>query len=500
MASTISGVRTPAAPKIAIFTRFSPYDFQAALSCSSPWISVIGNQIDLSIILFYDAGKLGLVGNPCLSALLGVKIKREITRLKGTSLNNSRFPALAYRNFRIFWIGQFISLIGTWMQSTVQPYLAYRLTDQPIYLGLVGFAGALPSLLFTLPVGVMVERLDKRKTVIVAQFVMMVQAFILGILALTGRVTIWHIIGLAFIMGIANSVDMVARQSMLRELTDISVLPNAIALNSTIFNAARVLGPTLSAPFLVYLGNNGEGWAFLANAVSYLFVIIGLFMINTRSVIPPRVEGNSPLDDFKEGQRYISSSKIIPLIIILVAIPGIFGFPFSQQIPVFAKVGLHQVGDTEAIVAARNSLLMTAQGVGALFAALGLAVFSTFRKKGRLLASGQIVFAIALILLGFTHNTPLASVFFMIAGWGMVTQLALNNTLVQLNSPNELRGRVLSTYIWAMNGVSPFGSLLIGWLAQNWGIQVAVLIGGGICLASFIIGHALRPAIRETVL
>lgn len=386
------------------------------------------------------------------------------------------------------------------MQSTVLPYLAYRLTDQPIYLGLVGFAGALPSLLFVLPGGVIIERLDKRKTVIVLQIVMMTQAFLLGFLALTGRVTIWHIVGLAFVMGTASSLEIVARQSMLRELVDIADLPNAIALNSTIFNAARVLGPTLSAPFLVYLGSNGEGWAFIANGISFFFVIIGLLMINTHSTIPIRVQGSSPLADFKEGQRFIRSSNIIFLIIILVAIPGLFGFPFVQQIPVIAKVGLHQVGDTDAMVATRNSLLMSAQGVGALIAALGLAAFSSFRKKGRLLIAGQIVFATALICLALTHNTPLALIIMMLIGWGTVTQLALNNTLIQLSTPDDLRGRVLGTYIWAMNGVAPFGSLLIGWLTQNWGVNVAIFISGGVCLIAYIIGHTLRPSIRETIL
>ena len=192
-----------------------------------------------------------------------------------------RYPALASSNFRIFLAGQFISLIGTWMQNTTQPYLAYRITGQPIYLGLIGFAASLPALLFMLPGGVLVERMDKRKVVIIMQTVMMFQALTLGVLALSGQIAIWHIVALAFVLGVANSIEITARQAMLIELVGKDALPNAIALNSTVFNMARVLGPALVAPLLVLVQNNGEGWAFIANAVSYLVVIISLFFVHT---------------------------------------------------------------------------------------------------------------------------------------------------------------------------------------------------------------------------
>ena len=308
-----------------------------------------------------------------------------------------RFPALASRNYRLFWSGQFVSLIGSWMQSTVLPYLAYRISGQPFYLGLIGFASSLPALLFMLPAGVLVEGWDKRKTVIWMQTVLMLQAFILAFLALTGIINIWHIIGMAFLAGLANAVEITARQAMIVELVGKQALPNAIALNSTIFNAARVIGPSLTAPFLLLLGDKGEGWAFFANGVSYLFVIAGLLFVDSRSQITPREENQSILTGFMEGQAYIRRTPTIALIIGLVSIFGFFGFPFGQQIPVFARDVLRIAGDTNATVAARNSLLVTAQGVGALIAAVSLALFSTIRRKGLALSLGQVVFATALI-------------------------------------------------------------------------------------------------------
>ncbi len=281
-----------------------------------------------------------------------------------------RYPALASRNFTIFWAGQFISLIGTWMQNTTQPYLAYRLSGQPFDLGLIGFANALPTLLLALPGGVLVERLDKRKTVIAMQIVMMVQALTLGILALTGTIQIWHIVGLAFLLGTATSIEITARQAMLIELVGKGPLPNAIALQSTIFNAARVIGPSLVAPFLIFIQGNGEGWAFLANGVSYLFIIVSLLFVRTPyKTVQEKIKRNL-WAEFSEGQAYIRQTRSVAMIILMASLLGWFGFPLLQQIPVIARDVLAQINDTEAIQAARNSALYTAQGVGALIAAL----------------------------------------------------------------------------------------------------------------------------------
>lgn len=409
----------------------------------------------------------------------------------------ARFPALFHRNFLIFWTGQFISLIGTWMQNTIQPYLAYSLTSQPIYLGLIGFAGSLPALLLMLPGGVLVERVDKRKAVIFFQSVMMVQAFLLAYLTLTGQVTIWHIIGLALVLGVANAVEITARQAMLTDLVPKEAIPNAIALNSTVFNLARVLGPSLTAPFLIILKTQGEGWGFFANGVSYLFVIIGLLFVTTRFIPSAGQVKRRLLQDFQEGQKYIRATPLVGVLILMVTIPGFFGFPAMQQIPVFARDVLRVAGESEAGVATRNSLIVTAQGAGALIAALTLAVFSSMRRKGLALMIGQFVFAAGLICLSLSRYLPLSLAAMVLIGWGTVTQLALTNTLIQLVVPDNLRGRVISTYLWAMQGVAPFGSLFTGWLAQTFGAPAAVLAGGSIVLAAYTTFHIFRPSIRQ---
>lgn len=411
----------------------------------------------------------------------------------------TRFPALASRDFAIFWVGQFISLIGTWMQSTTQPYLAYRISGQPFDLGLIGFAATLPTLFLALPGGVIVERLDKRKTVIALQAVMLCQALSLAALTISGRVQIWHIIVLAFILGTANAIEVTARQAMLIELVGKDRLPNAIALQATIFNAARVLGPMIAAPFLVFIQDNGEGWAFLSNGVSYLFVILGLLFVRTPFKAARHIKKDtSLLDEFKEGQRYIRSTPIVAMLILMSSVIGFIGFPLVQQIPVIARDVLAQVGDTQAAQAARNSLLFTFQGIGALVAALTLAAFNPSRK-GWLLTFGQLAFSLSLIALSFNRIVPLAAVFITFVGWGTVTMLATTNTLIQLDVPDTLRGRVFSTYLWGLQGVAPFGSLAIGWMSQTWGVPVALLVCALACLVFIGTIHARHPEIRWRV-
>ncbi len=411
----------------------------------------------------------------------------------------SRFPALSSRDFAIFWVGQFISLIGTWMQSTTQPYLAYRISGQPFDLGVIGFAATLPTLFLALPGGVLVERLDKRKTVIVLQAVMLFQALALAALTLSGRVQIWQIALLSFVLGTANAIEVTARQAMLIELVGKERLPNAIALQATIFNAARVLGPMIAAPFLVFIRENGEGWAFMANGISYLFVVIGLFFVKTPYKTAPQVKKDSSLlDEFKEGQRYIRSTPVVAMLILMSSVIGFIGFPLIQQIPVIARDVLAQAGDTQAAQAARNSLLFTFQGIGALVAALTLATFNP-KRKGWLLTAGQIAFTLSLIALSFNRLLPLAAGLIMLVGWGTVTMLATTNTLIQLDVPDALRGRVFSTYLWGLQGVAPFGSLAIGWMAQNWGVPLALLVCALGCLVFIGAIHARHPEIRQRV-
>jgi MFS family permease len=407
-----------------------------------------------------------------------------------------RFPALESRDFALFWGGQLISLIGTWMQNTTLPYLAYRISHNPFDLGLIGFATTLPTFVLALPGGVLVERLDKRKTVMTLQGVMMLQALAMGLLALSGQIAIWHIALLSLLLGTASAIEITARQSMLVELVGKERLPNAIALQATVFNTARVIGPSLVAPFLILIEDGGEGWAFLANAVSYLFVVLGLLFVRTPFRAAPNPNKRDGTGEFKEGIRYIFSTPLISMVILMASVIGFIGFPLLQQIPVISRDMLAQAGDTEAAQAARNSLLYTAQGVGALSAALLLAAFNPARK-GWLLLAGQTVFALSLMALALSGSIPLTTVLITLVGWGTVTTLATMNTLIQVQAPDFLRGRVFSAYLWGLQGVAPFGSLLIGWAAQSWGVPNTLWWGGLFCLVSVSAVHLLQPQIRQ---
>ena len=407
-----------------------------------------------------------------------------------------RFPALASRDFRLFIAGQIISVIGTWMQNTAQPYLAYRISGRPIDLGIIGFASTLPMLILALPAGVFVERWDKRKTVIVFQSIMSVQAIGLAILTFSGHIQIWHITVLAFLFGSASAVEITARQSMLIELVGRDALPSAIALQTTAFNVGRVLGPLTASWFIATTGT--EGSVFLANGVSFLFVITGLFIARTRFKELRKDSGPKGLGvEFQEGISYILKNSLVSSLILMAAIIGFFGFPLVQQIPALARDVLKAVGDTEAIIASRTSNLYAAQGGGAMLAAFLAAALSTSRKKGIWMVLGQAAFILPLIALGLTQNLPLSFSLLFLMGWGTVTQLVTMNTLIQLKVPNDLRGRVFSVFLWALQGVAPFGSLLVGWIAQNWGVLLAAFIGGMVSLI-FIGGlHLLNPSVRQ---
>jgi MFS family permease len=410
--------------------------------------------------------------------------------------NVGRFPALASRDYVLFLIGQFISVIGTWMQNTAQPYLAYRISGRPLDLGLIGFASTLPTLLLALPAGVFVERWDKRRTVIFFQAIMSLQALGLAALTFSGQIQIWHIAVLALIFGIASAVEITARQAMLIELAGREALPSAIALQSTAFNVGRVLGPLAASWLLTSTGT--EASVFFANGVSFLFVIAGLIIAQTRYKVPRELEERKSVDmEFREGLAYIRKNSLVASIILMAALVGFFGFPLVQQIPALARDVLKTASDTETLVAARTSLLYAAQGGGAMVAAILAAYMNASSKKGLMVTLGQFAFIFPLIALGYIPSLNIALILLVLIGWGTVTQLVSMNTLIQISVPNGLRGRVFSVYLWALQGVAPFGSLLIGWLAQNWGVSFAALTGGLICLISIGSLHLISPSVRR---
>jgi MFS family permease len=404
------------------------------------------------------------------------------------SINRSitnRFPALASRDYVLFLSGQFISVVGSWMQSTALPYLAYRISGRPLDLGLIGFATTLPTLLFALPAGVLVERMDKRKAVILLQAVMSLQAFGLAYLAYTGKIQVWQILILAFVYGTAIAVEVTARQAMLIELAGKEALSSAIALQTTAFNLGRVIGPLCAAWLIAATAN--EGSVFLANGISYIFVIVGLFYARTRYKTEKEAESPQGMGkEFKEGLRYIRSNAVVMSAILMSALLGFFGIPLIQQIPAVARDILQPVLISEASIAARTSNLYTAQGIGAVTAALMMAYFATANKSSTLLW-GQALFVLPVIVLGTVTNTPLAFFLLIFVGWGTVVQLISMNTMIQVRVPNELRGRVFSVYFWGLQGVAPFGSILIGWLAQDWGVQKAIFAGGVACLIGIVL-------------
>jgi len=380
------------------------------------------------------------------------------------------------------------------MQATAQPYLAYRISGRPFDLGLIGFATTLPTLLLALPAGVLVERWDKRRTVIIFQGMMAVLAFILAWLTISGRIQIWQITLIAFLFGTASAVEITARQSMLIELTGRAALPSAIALQTTAFNLGRVVGPSLAAPFMAA---GSEGLAFLLNGSSFVFVILGLLVARTRYPVQREATASRSLtSEFGEGMTYIRQNSVVASIIIMAALVGFLGMPLLQQIPALGRDVLRTLQDTEPVIAERTSLLYIAQGVGALTAALMAAWFSSLRHKGVMLVIGQFVFILGMLWLSRVRVETPALLLLGVIGWGSVIQMVIMNILIQTAVPNGLRGRVFATYLWALQGVAPFGSLLIGWMVQTWNLPLTMLVCAVLLFFSFLWIHVRNPNIR----
>jgi predicted MFS family arabinose efflux permease len=383
------------------------------------------------------------------------------------------------------------------MQNTALPLLAYRLSGQPFDLGLIGFAVTLPTFFLAIPGGVLIEHVDKRKAIIVLQTVMMLDTFALAYLTLNGQIQIWHIIVTSLILGIASAFEITARQAMLIELVGRESLPNAIALQATAFNISRVLGPSLVVPVFLLFPQNSEGWVFLLNSISFMAIVTGLFFVRTLYKIPVAPRTRSVMDELGEGAQYILNTPAVSLLVVIAAMLGIFGFPIVQQLPVISKDLLGQISDTKAIVDMRNSFLYTAQGVGALIAAFSIAMSNSERWRGLRLVLGEAAFILGMMFIPLSRSLWITIAIIAFMGWGSVTQLATMNILLQTRVPDNLRGRVFSIYLWAVQGVTPFGSLLIGWMTQEFGLSTTTLVCGLLSLA--VVGwiQAFRPVVRQ---
>jgi hypothetical protein len=311
------------------------------------------------------------------------------------------------------------------------------------------------------------------------------QAFGLAFLIYTGQLQMWHIGLLAFVYGSALAVEVTARQAMLVELSGRDALPSAIALQSTAFNVGRVLGPLCAAWIISITGD--ESSVFLANGFSYLFVIAGLLIARLRYPVDMgQVTDRNIRGEFKEGLAYIRSNVLVLAVILLAALIGLFGIPMIQQVPALARDVLGSLSDTETLVATRTSNLYAAQGVGALIAAF-LAATMASTNKFKMLELGQVTFILPIIFLGFIRDINIALPLLAFIGWGTVTQLVTMNTLIQTQVPDQLRGRVFSVYFWALQGVAPFGSIVVGWIAQSWNVPMAAIVSGTVCLVGVLI-------------
>ena len=397
--------------------------------------------------------------------------------------------ALRYRNFRLFIAGQSISLVGNWMQQVAMGWLVYRLTNSAFLLGLVAFGAQGPSFILAPIAGVLADRLNRRRMIMAAQFVMMLQASILTVLVLTHSVEYWHVLVLSSVFGCASAFDIPARQSFLLEMIDSREdLPNAIALNSSIFNAARLVGPAI-AGFMI--AQFGEGAAFLANASSYIAVLAALMMIQVTA--RPRPAGvTNMLSNLREGFSYAYNFAPIRDVLLLVAVVALFGVPYSVLMPVIAVNTLQ--GDARTL-----GFLMSATGFGALCGALFLAARESVRGLSRVIVTATTLFGVSLIGIAFSRWLLLTCALLVLTGFGMMVQMASSNTFLQTVVHDDKRGRIMSIYTMAFIGVAPFGSLLAGVLADRIGAGITIAVGGCICLIGVLVFSRRIPVFRELV-
>jgi MFS family permease len=392
--------------------------------------------------------------------------------------------ALRHRNFQLFFGGQLISLIGTWMQSVAQAWLVYRLTGSALLLGSVGFASQFPVFLIAPFGGITADRMNRQRLVIATQTCAMILAGILAWLTLSHRVHVWHIFLLAGLLGVVNAFDIPGRQAFLVDMVGKEDLMNAIALNSSMFNGARVIGPAIAG---IMVAKIGEGWCFAANSISYIAVIVGLILMNVHS--PARVSKHSPIEDIVEGFRWVNQTRIIRALLLLIGLVSLVAMPYTVLMPVFADRILR--GGARSL-----GILMGATGVGALLGALTLAAKTGVKGLGRWVAFSCAGLGIILFCFSFSTSLWLSVAFLLPAGYSMMLQMACSNTLIQSMVPDQLRGRVMSVYSMMFMGMAPFGAFFGGALAHRIGAPMTVAIGGVTCLAGAIWFWRSLPDLR----
>jgi MFS family permease len=397
--------------------------------------------------------------------------------------------ALRSRNYRLFFTGQTLSLIGTWMTRVATSWLVYRLTNSALLLGLASFAGQVPAFFLAPLAGVWVDRWDRHRTLVRTQILSMLQSFALAALALAHIITVWEIVLLALAQGLINAFDMPTRQAFVIQMVERREdLGNAIALNSSMVNATRLIGPALAG---VLIAAVGEGYCFLTDGVSYVAVIVSLLLMRIQ-VPQARAGTRRVMAELHEGWRYVASSVPIRSILSLLALSSLVGMPYTVLMPIFASQILH--GDAHTL-----GFLMAATGVGALASAMLLAVRKSVLGLGRMIGISAAIFGASLIAFSFSRMFWLSMLLLPFTGFGLMQQMAASNTILQTIVDDEKRGRVMAYYAMAFQGMAPFGSLLGGAVAGRIGAPATLVIGGAVCLGGSVWFTRLLPTIRDFI-
>ncbi len=390
---------------------------------------------------------------------------------------STNFPALTHKNFRIYWFGQCVSLIGTWAQSIGQTWLVLSLTGSPLLLGILGAIQFLPITIFSLFAGVIIDRYPKKKIILLTQFTSMILAFTLSALVFTHTVRYEYILILALILGFSNTLDMPTRQAFTIELAGKNDLMNAIALNSATFNLARIIGPAIGA---LIMASFGAGWCFLLNGFSFMAVIVSLLKIEVSPYVRKKISGFNMLKEIKDGLKYIASEPALLQTLLMVLIIGIFVFNFNIIIPVFTKNILHQ-GETIF------GLLMSSLGAGSLMGALMVSVKSKSGPNMKILLYSSIIISITLILISFTRTYYTTAILLVITGIFNIWFSTTANSTLQITSKDEYRGRVMSVYSLVFAGASPIGNMFAGLTTDMFGANTAFLLCGILTLVLIIL-------------
>lgn len=406
--------------------------------------------------------------------------------LKNKFSYRNTFAALKHPNYKLWFIGQIISLLGSWMQVTAQGFFIYELTRSPAFLGYVGFANGLPTWLFMVYAGVFADRFPRRSIIIITQTIMMILAFVLAFLTFTNIVEPWHILLLAFLLGIANAFDAPARQAFVNELVEKEDLVNAIALNSTMFHSGAAVGPAIAGITYAILG---PAWCFTINGISFLAVIFNLLRMKIKP-LPRIAKRNSTFKDIVEGVKYLRTQKTILTVMIITASSSTFGLSLVTLFPAWAVKILH--GN-----AATNGLLQTARGIGAVICSLLIASASKNMERGKVLTFGMIALPILMALFSFNRTFVISSTLLILIGAAFIAINNLSNAVTQTNVTEEFRGRVMGIYSFSFFALMPLGSLFIGTLAERWGSPIAILINAVILLMLYSWLYFRFPKLRE---